>query len=167
VVDVVGQSHLLRGLGDSPRDAYCPPCSGVFFFLTCANFLAVYLGINFFLLACDHYGWFSQCKLPRTKGQTPKPALIRKTVIQGVLGHLATQPLGVWFLGYPLQVFLGMKVSTTLELGLKPLLEIVLQFFLSSIILEYWFYFSHRLLHKPWFYKVFFCPVEQHCACLV
>lgn len=61
----------------------------------------MYVGVCGFFSACDAYRWLSRYKLPRRRAQQPSAALVRATIVDGMLRHTVLLPLTFWFLIFP------------------------------------------------------------------
>ena len=51
--------------------------------------------VNGFFLACDKYGWFARCKIPRTPAMAVSPQLFHATIRDALLRVIPNMPLGM------------------------------------------------------------------------
>eukprot|EP00056_Hartaetosiga_gracilis_P019942 m.16758 g.16758 ORF g.16758 m.16758 type:complete len:347 (-) comp8042_c0_seq1:192-1232(-) len=116
--------------------------------------LIVHEGLYYFLngmfMAFTYFGFFQQYRIERLASQTPSAKLIKKTLFESAIGHWVVQPLSLYLL-FPLYVKRGMSVATYLP----PFWLSVFQLAASILINDCLFYWGHRLLHHPRFYKRF------------
>jgi sterol desaturase/sphingolipid hydroxylase (fatty acid hydroxylase superfamily) len=113
---------------------------------------ATYVVCNGFFYLCDKYKLLAHYKQPRKDAQQPSAELIAKTLRETMVGHLITQPLIMYFLAWPTFQACGMPSLTA---PLPNLLTAYLQLLAFSLVNSWGFYFAHRMLHLPQFYKRF------------
>ena len=96
-------------------------------------------------------GWqvLEQFKFRRTPGQVPSRDLIKNTLITALVSHFISSPVMTYFL-WPYFVSFGMKA---LDAPLPPWNELVLTYLCAHAFNDFGFYWTHRLLHTPLFYK--------------
>eukprot|EP01084_Bolivina_argentea_P028517 53002_1 len=127
------------------KDAY------IFALMQVAVHMSFYWPLNLFFLYCDTYKFLQQYKLPRLKSQLPSKELIHKTIKFALIGQLIIEPLGSIFLLWPAFEWHGSKMR--LSQHEKPtFLSVFMTLILSEFVMEWLFYFIHRLVHHPKLY---------------
>lgn len=110
----------------------------------------LYFGLNFFFLFCDSYGYLKQYKLPRTPGQIPSSALIRKTIFENVINQFVISPFTFMLVLYPIFKLFG---TPAMNEPLPGFSKLFIQFFLCNLANMTGFYWAHRLCHESkWMY---------------
>jgi len=125
----------------------------------------LYFGFCGLTYYADRHGWWPQYKLPRTPGQKPKPELIRRTMLEAFFNHFVYQWFGLSVVYFSIQktkfgawswppLIENSKWSIFFsENGYATPLVVFFQFLISRCSLIIMFYWSHRMLHLPFFYQ--------------
>eukprot|EP00756_Hemistasia_phaeocysticola_P004276 Hpha_TRINITY_DN12727_c0_g1::TRINITY_DN12727_c0_g1_i2::g.114132::m.114132/K07750/E1.14.13.72, SC4MOL, ERG25; methylsterol monooxygenase len=110
----------------------------------------MYFGMNSFFHYCDSTGVFSQYKLPRTERMRPPPGLLRRTLLEAVLGQFLVGPPVIYF-GY---MFLISEPRPGIADPLPDVLSMFHHFVCAVVSNEVLFYAVHRLFHEiPFLYR--------------
>ena len=107
----------------------------------------VYLVVNGFM--SSWWPSLEQFKFKRTPGQTPSQSLINSALLTAVVSHLVSSPVMTFFL-WPVFRSIGLK---DLDAPLPSWADLAATYFLAHAFNDLGFYWTHRLLHTPLFYK--------------
>jgi len=108
----------------------------------------LYFGMNGFFALCDRYSYFQGYRLPRKPSQLPSNDLIKSTLYDMLVSHFVFQLLSS-YLVFPVHLYFGMIVGSPIP----SYWTLAWQLILFSIGNDIIFYWIHRGLHTPWFYK--------------
>lgn len=124
---------------------YCLCANAIFFFL--------YWGIGGFYVFLDviNPAWSKKYKLQSGKNEPVEKVKLLRVLLRVVFNQIIVGPLFVTVF-YPILCMRGMHQKIR---SLPTLMEFVLQFMACIVIREFYFYYSHRILHMKQFYERF------------
>lgn len=121
---------------------------------TVSHAIVLWGACGLFVLA-ERFGWWQSCKLPRKRKDlqpsTPANQSLNKAAIgEQVLGTVVVVPLIVYLL-YPALKQLGIEVC---DKAPPPLARQLLEMAGMVVGCDFLFYWTHRALHQPPFYRL-------------
>lgn len=111
----------------------------------------LYFGVNGVLHANPDF--LRPYQIERSDHQRPSDALLRETLLTGVVNRFVLEPLTVWFLLYELMIRIGDMPGMDSPAGEWRVVAAV--FFGARLFNDFGFYWSHRALHHPYLYRRF------------
>lgn len=118
----------------------------VLFFVACLE--ATFVVINAAMAWIKHKHLFARCRI-RPADAEPSDELVRECVQELALSHVLVRPLSLYML-YPLLKMRGMPFdSDSAPAGST----VAWQLLVCTQFDDFWFYWTHRLLHNPMLYK--------------
>lgn len=129
-----------------------PYGDGLFFVI--AMFIAhevIWIPYNLFLLLIQWYPSELFDKWKIQKGKYPSKRLLKESFIQMAVSHLITFPILVYVVMWNLAKWIEMPISEPFPSFVKVIFDLAIM----GIINDTLFYWSHRILHLPVFYKRF------------
>lgn len=94
-------------------------------------------------------GYFQEYALERQKAQIPSDELLQNTFKEAIIAQFILQPITSFYL-FPVFSYFG---SPGIFEPLPGVAALTFQFSVCYLFNSTFFYWSHRMLHLPWFYK--------------
>jgi len=135
--------------------------AAVFVGMTMALHAFLYFGLNGFFLLCDHTGFLSRWKLPRTARMKLPAGRVRRTIIDAVVNQFVVGPFSIFGIYLALAHFKSafatpstpntpptQRPTDATMLEAPDLVTAVTHMALASLFNEVLFYIAHRAFHE-------------------
>lgn len=106
---------------------------------------------SFLMAIVRRNGLFKDYQLQRPR-PAPESELLHECLVKNLRSHFAVTPLLLYLFVYDAYVYMGMKIDYA-SWQATPWITIFRDLFISLVLNDTGFYWSHRALHSPFLYK--------------